>query len=206
MYSSSRPAGPCTVPVDAIGPISSLPASGSFITKSMPPIMIHTETIPHFAQSTREEIVKALKELLSHKHLYQSIKVDVSFVQWVATNMAAEANSRRMPNMRAAISENYLPTGEHVLSWPWRISGPIPKTALGVPRSLVEADGICFDLPTIHTSCPHCEKVWPFNPVSFTQESGLSQNDNGSFCPINARVVRPMLFVFSFVARGLSLH
>lgn len=122
----------------------------------------------HLAQSLAPAISKSFSELLSERHLYQSIKVDLSFVPRMAERLHNELQKkgRIIPKLgRATPPAPRIPTPQDIqrqleaqMNVHWVPIAP------GRPET---AGGFEFRLPTIHTTCPDsaCEGLWPFDPV-----------------------------------------
>lgn len=126
-----------------------------------------------------QAVTKALKQLLSEKHLYQYTEVDLSCVSALAKtlhdDLARSASDpgnigsyRGTPSLESLISK-----GENIAALLWAPEGILWPT-LGISRDTLP---LHFDLPTINTFCDHCNERWPFNYVA--QGSCLMQGEEG---------------------------
>jgi hypothetical protein len=116
-------------------------------------------------------ISDALRELLENKHLYQSVTVSRDSLDQYKAKMMADAilAARSTPGDPAYIQPSIGPTRVQkecdasiraVLEAAWN---PLPRQlfSASVPSPVIE---VTFMLPTVHTFCPTCKKLWPFNP------------------------------------------
>jgi hypothetical protein len=130
-------------------------------------------------------ITQAVRDLLTNRHLYQSIEVSVS-----ATNEHIQALAKAS---EAAIRTTLLSSGggvaeggamktflesakvrDSALAATWDVTPP-PTTMFGLPAAK-HPDIIYFDLPTIFTVCsnPKCKQRSPFNPSPLHEPVGSS--------------------------------
>lgn len=110
-------------------------------------------------------VAKAFKQLLSEKHLYQYIEVDVSFVPKTAEEIQKGfrqvLTSTGTVRPRAKI-EDVIASCLAMAAQLW-----LPREILPTAyRFSGNSRPINFELPTINTFCDHCNERWPFNPVS----------------------------------------
>jgi hypothetical protein len=110
-------------------------------------------------------IEECFRTLLSHKHLYQSVELDLSFIQKVSKEIIKEVD--RSPPLAAMLSGTKIPTmsdvqhaGNHEVKRPWEPN----NTTLPGARPVGDPY-VTFHLPTIHCLCSHCDVMWPFNPA-----------------------------------------
>src|SRR5260370_17753644 len=125
-------------------------------------------------------VTQAFQDLLTNKHLYQSVEVSVVAIdeyikeQGDAAFKAAEGSYHQKQTQLQELVEQ----GNHkkkVLEAIWAItpaSGPF-----GVPQTTIEADVVYFDLPTIYSLCPTCDGRWPFNPFPLRLEDRTSSGE-----------------------------
>jgi len=123
----------------------------------------------------------ALKVLLSEKHLYQGLDVDLAFMAGAAKQV--EQERKDVPTTYHGMqrvspptgAEEIFATGKATVGQTWtpyiRLGGGKPEmvTAVGNVGSPIQ-----FGLPTINTFCDLCKASWPFNPVP-----------NGTLCVIS---------------------
>ncbi len=119
------------------------------------------------SQTMGQSVADAFKRLLSEKHLYQSVEVDLTLVSSMANHILKDWNE-----------SFYNPGGRH-------LGEALPETKMELEKSKVTklAFGcqenhtdhpyfrvirvfVSFELPTINTFCDHCKERWPFNPVA----------------------------------------
>lgn len=136
-----------------------------------PPVFYGTDFEPYFSAN----ITAAFRELLSTKHLYQSVTIDDAFIAGVASAKHAMA-LRRMASMIGGGSSGsptqaqYEAEGKKLFQKTWVPKDAAPEFEPGVPRSLAGVgavlDAVEFSLPTINTVCttPSCSGRPPFNP------------------------------------------
>lgn len=118
------------------------------------------------SEAMGQAVSDAFKILLSEKHLYQSITVDLTPVK-MAENAAIEALESEVPSpMRRGLSVNPKAFVEEqkakVLSGLW-FAQQITPTTLNLAADSIF---IHFELPVINTFCNQCKERWPFQPVS----------------------------------------
>jgi hypothetical protein len=121
-------------------------------------------------------IESAFRTLLTEKHLYQSVDVDVTFLAQAAK--LEEKTLRRPLTTNPPTKINFMPPDVQALitvtaecSRYWVVEN-IQACGKGVV-------GIVFKLPTINTYCDTCSQSPPFNPV--VAESYCSFGDNDQF-------------------------
>jgi hypothetical protein len=115
----------------------------------------------------------AVKVLLSEKHLYQAVEVDLAFMPEAARQI--EQERRGMPTTFQGMqrvsppnkADEILAGGKATVAQAWT---PYVRAVEGKP-DMVNVVGnvgspIQFGLPTINTFCDRCGGRWPFNPVS----------------------------------------
>jgi hypothetical protein len=130
-------------------------------------------------------ISDAVRQLLSDKHLYQSVNVDVAFLDEVAEAhhkaervAAARALSPGRPG-RVPEVEEIRGTLDSFVRAPWFPSGARPLVDTGMDI-LFENDPKVqkYPLPTVKLTCNHCGEPGPFNPVGALVETGRRARDN----------------------------
>jgi hypothetical protein len=109
-----------------------------------------------------EAITDALRELLEKKHLYQSVIVSREKLDRCKAKMVSDM----------IIAARSQPLSSYSTTRP----SDVPKQCDASIQTVLEAEWlpfagtqsaviqVTFMLPTIHTFCPTCEKLWPFNP------------------------------------------
>jgi hypothetical protein len=129
-------------------------------------IISFTRIMELLSEPMGQAVADAFKQLLSEKHLYQSIEVDLTLVSSAANVILKDWQ------------ESFCAPGRH-------LGEPLPETrmelekskvanGLWMPRGVTRTPDIYssdsvyvgFELPTINTFCDNCEARWPFNPVS----------------------------------------
>ena len=130
-----------------------------------------TDFFPYF----QTNVSAAFRELLSDKHLYQSTRVNIEFIDGVAHALHEEAKLRASAPRMIGDSSPHVPNWEifrkdglSLMSNLW-----IPDAAIVYPanswQELAKSGhidkSIKVILPTIQTRCPHCKGRWPFNPM-----------------------------------------
>lgn len=123
-------------------------------------------------QDIGNAVTAALKILLSEKHLYQCVELDLveaagKAVEYAANRSASERGATplmsppKVPSLADAIK-----TASQFSTDFWN---PVDALSLGNGYRFNELDNksttIPFALPTINTFCLECEERWPFNPV-----------------------------------------
>jgi hypothetical protein len=130
-------------------------------------------------------ISDAVRQLLSDKHLYQSVNVDVAFLDEVAeAHHKAErvaAASSLSPGRPGRVPEldEIRGTLDSFLRAAWFPSGARPLVDTGMDI-LYENDPKVqkYPLPTVKLTCNHCGERGPFNPVGALVETGRRERDN----------------------------
>src|ERR1035437_4904907 len=110
----------------------------------------------------------AFKHLLSEKHLYQTVEVDLSAIPQVAEQVRHKFVRPLTSTMRSTLPltppvsqvENL---GMQTANRFWQPLNPTQRGARTLTRT--ESDQIEFELPTINTFCSNCNGAWPFNPI-----------------------------------------
>lgn len=113
-----------------------------------------------------QSVSNAFKILLSEKHLYQSVEVDLTLVN-MAENQTIDALESEVPSpMRRSLSVNphafVKEQKAKVLSGLW-FAQQITPTTLNLAADSIF---IHFELPIINTFCNQCKARWPFEPVT----------------------------------------
>ncbi|HEX3856171.1 MAG TPA: hypothetical protein VHY30_02610 [Verrucomicrobiae bacterium] len=112
-----------------------------------------------------EAIQLAFKQLLSEKHLYQYVEVDIGFISTVAETVqkgmgaAILSSDRTVKRTTLDDAKKYCVEQTAVI---WCPSRAITNT-INFQSGLAP---ILFELPTINTFCNHCDGSPPFNPVA----------------------------------------
>ena len=130
-------------------------------------------------------ISDSVRQLLSDKHLYQSVNVDVAFLDEVAEAhhkaervAAARSLSPGRPGRVPELDE-IRGTLDSFLRAAWFPSGARPLVDTGMDI-LYENDPKVqkYPLPTVKLTCNHCGERGPFNPVGALVETGRRERDN----------------------------
>ena len=136
-----------------------------------------------------QAIKNAFYELLSKRHLYQSVEVSLTLmndhVEAEAEKAFEEmASALSSPGVRAYGSPEHarkstLIAGKNTIE---KASGTIwevrpSDTIFGTPERPLMDHVVYFDLPTIHTICPVCEREWPFNPIRLTHPDKIIDSE-----------------------------
>lgn len=125
---------------------------------------------------------QAMKILLSQKHLYQAIELDLAFVPELV-----KKNLRPNPRSPSVFGGSSGPDVDEELkreierarsmaraTWsPYILADRAPQQ---IPGTGTGSGPIMFQLPTVNTYCDHCEGSPPFNPVA-----------DGSYCVISPK-------------------
>ena len=119
-------------------------------------------------------IERAMKTLLSEKHLYQVVEVDLGFT----TELAKEDLDQkpRSPSAVGGGAYSSAPSveehSEDIKSLAQCVWSPCIPVGRGPGQPLLIAADAApgrsatqFKLPTINTFCSRCEDRWPFNPI-----------------------------------------
>jgi hypothetical protein len=117
-----------------------------------------------FYETTPDIVEGAFKKLLSEKHLYQSVELDLTSIKRFAEECEIE---RSTPGSSRDMSskQEWIKTGKEELAGSW-----IPKTAsfpLDADTVLDEQvrASVTFKVPSITTYCEKCVAAWPHNPT-----------------------------------------
>ena len=114
-----------------------------------------------FEEAAPGTVAEAFKKLLTEKHLYQYVEVDTAFVVEGAALLHREwIQSSALSSSQVPDKKKIEQDGMKILDRQWL---PLDPAQFRLPP--YSDSEIHFELPTIHTFCPTCEKVWPFNPV-----------------------------------------
>ncbi len=111
-----------------------------------------------------EAVKIAFKQLLSEKHLYQYVEVDISFISTVAETVykgmsPATLSSNRTVKRTTLEDAKEFCMGQTAVIW-------CPSRAItGIINFHSGLAPLQFELPTINTFCNHCQETPPFNPV-----------------------------------------
>jgi hypothetical protein len=125
-------------------------------------------------------VTQAFEDLLTNKHLYQSVEVSVAAIdKYIKERGDAKAaeyeGSYRQKEIRLRELVEQGNQKKKALEAIWAIT-PAPGS-FGVPQTTMEADVVYFDLPTIYTLCPSCSGRWPFNPFPLHLEDRTSSGE-----------------------------
>lgn len=138
-----------------------------------------TYSTSHFTHF-QSNVSTAFRELLSEKHLYQSVRVNIEFIDGVAQALHGEAQRHARARRFSGGAEPIVPNWETfrkdglmLMSNLW-----IPESGIEYPAGSIQAlaktghveNSIKVRLPTIQTRCPHCKGRWPFNPMEADQK------------------------------------
>lgn len=126
-----------------------------------------------FSVIVAQSLTHAFKRLLSEKHLYQSVEVDLSAIPKIAHELRHTLAKPLTSNMRERgpripSTEDVTRIGMQTATRSWEPANPSLPGARPIPQG--EPDYIEFQLPTINTFCTHCEANWPFNPIFDTYQ------------------------------------
>lgn len=115
-----------------------------------------------------EALNTAFKRLLSEKHLYQSVEVDLSVIPKVAEQLRHKFVRPLTSNMRHTgplmpSTAEVTKIGMQIATRYWEPANPTLPDERPITRG--EPDQIEFQLPTINTFCSKCDTSWPFNPI-----------------------------------------
>jgi hypothetical protein len=130
-------------------------------------------------------IAEAVRDLLSDKHLYQSVNVDVAFLDEVA---AAEHKAERLAAARSISPgragrvpdvEQIRANLESLVRVAWFPSGARPLVDTGMDILHQNDPKVQkYPLPTVKLTCNHCGERGPFNPVGALVENARRASDN----------------------------
>jgi hypothetical protein len=129
----------------------------------------------YYHELTPKIVREAFKKLLTEKHLYQSVTLDLGAITKDADEQERKrsypGSSRDMPSKHELIRK-----GKAELEGLW-----IPKPASLGPDQDVDALGralVTFRIPSITTYCEQCGAAWPHNPT----ENIVPIGDNHNQC------------------------
>jgi hypothetical protein len=126
-----------------------------------------------FTHGMAAAVEAALKVLLSEKHLYQTLEVNLGFMDAAAKQV--EQERRGVPTTYQGMqrvsppnkAEEILANAKLTVAQAWT---PYIRVAEGKPDMVTTVGNagspIQFALPTINTFCDQCGTAWPFNAVS----------------------------------------
>ena len=135
------------------------------------------------------KISEALQELLSKKHLYQSINVDIEFLDRVAAARHKEAQIKAATPHLGGGGSPYVPplNGfrgglDQFVQAAWFPSGARPLVDTGMDV-LYENDPKVqkYALPTLKMTCDQCDERGPFNPIGALVNKGRQKTDQWIF-------------------------
>jgi hypothetical protein len=136
-----------------------------------------------FEEVISKSISEAFKRMLSEKHLYQVVELDLTGIPKIAEEVRNTFKTPLTSTMRNP--GPMRPSVEQVIAMGFNLAGKtwIPQGASFSPAMTITHEGqqfVQFDLPTINTFCTHCQDRWPFNPVfdilASTERNGQSQS------------------------------
>ncbi len=135
------------------------------------------------------KISEALQELLSKKHLYQSINIDIDFLDQVATARHKEAQIKAAtPHLGGGGPPYGSPLDgfrgglDLFVQAAWFPSGARPLVDTGMDI-LHENDPKIqkYPLPTLKMTCDQCDERGPFNPIGALVNTGRQKTDQWTF-------------------------
>ena len=133
---------------------------------------------------------RAIKELLSDKHLYQSIAIDVGFLDVMARHQLALAESiAARPSMLGAPArhvdslDQFRTKLNKVLQMGWHVCLPNQSVPPMASKTSGEIESPRVRLPTIKTVCANqnCGEKGPFNPIEVVTTNCRPQGSDQSF-------------------------
>jgi hypothetical protein len=119
--------------------------------------VVHTEL--------KKAVVKAFKQLLSEKHLYQYVEVDISFIPTVAKTVFKGMSPAILSSERTVKRSTLEDVMQYCIGQTTVFWFPNGITTNGIPGYASGFTPLEFDLPTINTFCDECQERPPFNPV-----------------------------------------
>jgi hypothetical protein len=130
-------------------------------------------------------VTRAFADLLTNRHLYQSVEISLTEVDHHIAAKADAASKATHEWMAEDARQERLTLGDlhkrkAVEAAAWDVtpaSRPIAGWGASIPTTTIEGV-VYFELPTIHSVCPVCEERWPFNPIPLVHASGTV--DSGS--------------------------
>lgn len=118
------------------------------------------------SQAMGQSVADAFKQLLSEKHLYQFVEVDLTLVSSAAKDILKdwqESGSTRLRRLGEPLPETTIELEKlKVTTGLWMPRETTPTTHTFSSDSVF----VGFELPTVNTFCDHCKERWPFNPVT----------------------------------------
>jgi len=143
-----------------------------------------------FAEYIAGQITAAFKKLLSEKHLYQSVELDLSGINTTTAAVEVQKIPRAPLNSGAKTSrpplDAVIEAGQNYANKKWRPVigsarefeagvggqryGPAPIPAMQVSNMVI------FEVPSIQTFCSSCKDSWPFNPIGEVANVGEFQD------------------------------
>lgn len=114
-------------------------------------------------------IQQSFRILLTNKHLYQAVTLDLEWMTTSVRKMKMHMDLSALQSGPGPASTPLVPLEavaaelESVVDRYWEPEDPTADGTLPVPR-LGKPDYLYFRLPTINTHCSHCDESWPFNP------------------------------------------
>ncbi len=127
-----------------------------------------------FTSCISSAVEAALKQLLSEKHLYQAVEVDLSFIPELAQKVHHRQSQNRMSQVLPVHSgapsrstpETIAKDASRMAQSPWT---PYIRHEQNKPQMFptvgTTSNPIRFSMPTVNTFCHKCQERWPFNPV-----------------------------------------
>jgi hypothetical protein len=124
-----------------------------------------------YFEMTPRIVADAFKKLLSEKHLYQSISLDLAVIKKDAEENEMErsmpGSSRDMPS-----KHDLIESGKKELEATW-----IPETAaFSLSPSTEGHESVVFKVPSVTTYCEQCEAAWPHNSTGNIVAFGYGLN------------------------------
>jgi hypothetical protein len=128
----------------------------------------HWEIMSYYYELTPKIVEEAFKKLLSEKHMYQSVSLDLNAIKKDADEQEMErsrpGSSRDMPS-----KHQLMDMGKKELQGTWI---PAPDQAIGA----VVRPSVAFKVPSVTTYCDQCGAAWPHNPTGNIAPIGDGQN------------------------------
>lgn len=113
----------------------------------------------------RKAVIKAFKQLLSEKHLYQYVEIDISFIPTVAEAVYKTMSPAISPDGRTVRRSTLEDAKAFCMGQTKVIWYPNGAVANGIPGFAAGFTPLEFELPTINTFCNECQDRPPFNPA-----------------------------------------
>src|ERR1043166_2521678 len=114
-----------------------------------------------FQQHFAESLAAAFRELLSNKHLYQSVHVDDAFIAGVAQAKVNRVRQMATSGGTILTPKHYEVEGRQLLAKPWVTRNS--EEEVHAPSRIRDSEKIELALPTINTVCARCGRQ-PCNP------------------------------------------